>query len=712
MIAEWSGFGETFIEQYAADGDAQRRPARYAGSAMKAALHALGLVLLLGGVPLAAGPAAAASPPVFRETPCPFPGGDQAAEYDIECGYVTVPERRDRETSRTIELAVAILHSNRPNSGEDPVLFLSGGPGDGALIGIAPLWGGSTIRERHDLILLDQRGTGYSHPALPCQPLDFPPSLYLAQGEADAERVRLATICLDAYREQGIDVTAYTTRESAADVESVRQALGIDRWSLYGISYGTRLALEVMRTNGSSVKGAVLDSAYPPQVRPFEDANARFERALDATLAACRADAACSDAYPGIGGRLSTILSNGAAQLDGDYPPIPAWYAASVLNSMLYTPDGIATVPAVVDGLERGNAMVIRQRDATWVPNLVEASATGMQYSVECHDRAFDVDEAAVAADRAANSRYGSIERTRMNLPVCAAWRAEPPSPEELEPVVSDVPTLVLVGALDPVTPPTYAVETIRTLRNGSVVELPGLGHAVTLTPCGRQLRDAFLADPSAPLDRSCVEAMPRATFSVEIASAPGLPYLLDGMFARSNPTIGHVGLMLVVAIAFLSALAGWPLAAAVAAIRARRRQPVASSGGDAAADGTWRAEHGPIRRGRQGGPRERPVARLARLTALLAVGVDVVFVIGLVRVIGAMPDGSYIRALGVPRQDRWLIWLADAGAVLAVAVAVLTAALLVRRADRRRSRIHLAFVASGCLLFSGTLAYYRILGS
>lgn len=677
----------------------------------KAALHAVALAVLLLGAPISTGQVAAAPPPALREAPCPFPGGDQAAEHDIECGYVTVPEHRDRESGRTIELAVAIVHSHVPDSGEDPVLFLSGGPGDSALIDIAPLWGGSTIRERHDLILLDQRGTGYSRPALPCQPLDEPPPLYPPQADQAAERVRLATICLDAYREQGIDVTAYSTSESASDVEAVRQALGIDRWSLYGISYGTRLALEVVRTHGSTVAAAVLDSAYPPQVRPMEDASARFERALDATLEACRADAACADAYPGVGSRLSTIMSNGDAEFDGNEPPVPAWYAAIVLNSMLYAEQGIAAFPAVVDGLERGNAMLIRQGHTNWLPSVVEATATGMHYSVECRDRTFGVDEAAVAADRAAHTRYGSMEGVRIIIPVCAAWGTEAPSPVELEPVVSDVPTLLLVGAFDPVTPPAYAAETARTLSHGSVVELPGLGHAVTFNPCGRQLRDAFLADPTAPLDRSCVEAMPPATFSTEIASVPGLPYLLDGMFARSNPTIGHVGLMLIVAIAFTSALVGWPLAAAVTAIQARRLRPVTSTVADDAVDGAA-PNPLPIAQGPQVGRRALPVGRVARLVALLAIGADVVFVIGLVRVVGAMPEGSVVRALGVPREDGWLIWVADAGAVLAVATALLALAALVGRAGRRRSRAHLAFVAFTCLLFSAALAYYRILGA
>jgi hypothetical protein len=377
---------------------------------------------------------------------------------------------------------------------------------------------------------------------------------------------------------------------------------------------------------------------------------------------------------------------------------------------MLYAEQGIATLPAVVDGLERGNAMLIRRGHADWLPSLVEATATGMHYSVECRDRAFGVDDAAVAADRTANTRYGSMEGVRISLQVCAAWGAEPPSSAELEPVVSDVPTLLLVGAFDPVTPPAYAAETVRTLRNGSVVELPGLGHAVTFSPCGRLLRDAFLADPTGPLDRSCVDAMPPATFSTEIASVPGLPYLLDGMFARSNPTIGHIGLMLIVAIAFSTALVGWPLAAAVTAIRARRLRSATSTGVDAAVDDTAPYPV-PIAQGQQVGRRAWPVARLARLLALLAIGADIVFVIGLVRVAGAMPEGSVVRALGVPREDRWLIWVADAGAVLAVVFALLALAALAGRAGRRRSRAHLAFVAFGCLLFSAALAHYRILG-
>ena len=257
----------------------------------KAAFTAVGLAVLLLCAPTGAAGAAAAGPTsAFRAAPCPFPGANLAEQYAIDCGYVTVPEHRDRQTTRTIELAVAIAHQTGAGSG-DPVIFLNGGPGDSALIGVAELWGTSTIRDHHDLILFDQRGTGYSRPALPCQPLDHPPDLYTSLAQQPAERtLSLATICLERYRADGIDGTAYTTRENAADVEAIRQALGIDRWRLYGVSYGTRLALEVMRTHGSSIDGAVLDSPYPPQARPFEDATARFERALGAVLAACHSD--------------------------------------------------------------------------------------------------------------------------------------------------------------------------------------------------------------------------------------------------------------------------------------------------------------------------------------------------------------------------------------------------------------------------------------
>jgi pimeloyl-ACP methyl ester carboxylesterase len=667
----------------------------------KAALLALGVALLICGLPFAAVPALAAAPtPQFRAAPCPFPGGEQAAEHDIDCGYVTVPEHRDRPSNRTIDIAVAIAHGTQPGSSDDPVVFLNGGPGDSALVDIAPVWAASSIRERHDLVLLDQRGTGYSRPALPCRALDSQLSIDALTAEQDAERVRLATTCLDEYRSQGIDVTAYTTRENAADVDAVREALGLKRWSLYGISYGTRLALEVMRTHASTIRAAVLDSPYPPQARPLEDASARFERAMVEVLTACREDPGCAAAYPNVGSRLGAILSNGDARLDREYPWVPASYAAGVLNGELYTPHGIATIPVVVDGLERGNAMLLRNGYFAWTPPPVEATATGMHYSVECHDRAFDVDEAAVAKDRALHSSYGPMEGARAIRAICGVWGAQPPSADEVAPVASDVPTLVLVGQFDPVTPPSYAAGTAFTLGRATIVEMPGLGHAVSLTQCGIQLRNAFLADQTAALDRSCVDALPLATFSTEIASVPGLPYLLDGVFARSNPTIGQIGIMLMIALGFASALVGWPLTTAAAAIRGRRARRTAS--GSAIDEPSPAARVEPVR---------LRLTRLARLTALLAIGADVLFVIGLARALDAMPVGSFGRSLGVPREDRWIVWVADAGAALAVALAVLVLASLVRRIDRRRSRAHLAFVAFGCVIFSTALAYYRILG-
>jgi pimeloyl-ACP methyl ester carboxylesterase len=672
----------------------------------KAALTAAGLALLLLCAPVAS---AAEPTAAFRPEPCPFIGGELAPQYDIDCGYVTVPERRDRPTTRTIELAVAIGHTKNPDTHGSPVVFLNGGPGDSALVGIADLWGTSTLRDNHDLILFDQRGTGYSRPALPCRELERPPDLNFSMADQPASQVRLAMDCLDGFTSDGIDVTAYTTRENAADVEAIRQALGIDRWSLYGISYGTRLALEVLRDHGSTAEAALLDSPYPPQARPFEDASYRFERALGAVLDACDADADCASAYPGVGDRLGEIMSNPERRIDGEFPSMPAWYAATILNGALYSAPDISTVPLLVDAIEKGNASFLRDGYNTAELPIPESSAEGMHHSVECHERAFGIDEAAVAADRSTNIRFGSVEGGLwLKRPVCDAWGADPPTPGELDPVTSDVPTLILVGRFDPVTPPSYAAETLRTLRNGQVVELPGVGHAVTRTPCGLELRDEFLADPIAPIDRSCVAAMPSSIFSTDVASVAGLPYLLDGVFGRSNPTIGQVGIMLLIVIAFATAALGWPVAAAAGAIRARWARSAVPAGVDPVDIGRPDAvsSTGTSR------PATTRLAYLARLTALLAIGANAIFIIGMVRVVGAMPDGSLIRAFGLPRPDRWLIRVADVGAVLAVLLSVLVLVVLVRRTDRRRSRAILVFVTSGCVLFSAWLAFYRILGA
>ena len=214
-----------------------------------------------------------------------MPGG-----FDISCGYLTVPENRTLSNSPTIELAYAIVDAAE-DEGRPPIVYLAGGPGGSAIDDFVadPEGWQYPFTNARDLVLIDQRGTGYSIPTLDCPEL---------AEEVAFEDENPEVTCHNRLLEEGIDLTAYNTAENAADVAALREELGIESWDLLGISYGTRLALEIMRDYPQGVRSVVLDSVFPPNAdTPGEEALAPLW-SLQWLFQECANDGYCSENYP------------------------------------------------------------------------------------------------------------------------------------------------------------------------------------------------------------------------------------------------------------------------------------------------------------------------------------------------------------------------------------------------------------------------------
>ena len=213
----------------------------------------------------------------YAAAPCPNPiyppfGASLDLGPEFKCGYLTVLENRMRPNGRTIRLAVAIRKASADNPKSDPILFLTGGPGGSGLgegPGVAKQW-----RRDRDVIFLDQRGALKSDPFLACPGIDaFMEStvgLSWSAPETTQQDALTTKTCRDRLAAAGAELTSYNSTESAADVADLRIALGVDRWNLYGVSYGTNLALQVLRDYPAGVRSVVLDAVFPPQINPIE----------------------------------------------------------------------------------------------------------------------------------------------------------------------------------------------------------------------------------------------------------------------------------------------------------------------------------------------------------------------------------------------------------------------------------------------------------
>jgi len=504
-----------------------------------------GVLVALSLVPVRPGPAAAQDEPLttFEAADCPFALPPFLEEgKTVSCGYVTVPEFHDDPEGGTIRLAVAILASTAStarNPADEPLILLNGGPGqpsEPVLPSFDPDVEGSLagLLERQDVVLFDQRGTGYSEPDLYCA-TDVPPTPgggtdeediptpADVEGEVAGSFAEDAAACRETFDDQGIDLEAYTTAENAADVEDIRVALGYDQVDLLGISYGSRLALAVMRDFPDAVRSVVLASPLPPQIDQVAGQLIAFDAALTRVFDGCAADRACDRAYPNLEETFLTAIDT----LEAD--PLPVTYEDLTTGEPVEIPiDGETFVSLVYFSVFVGPLLpIVAPLMATaeaGVPDVMEiilpfiatfgsGFSTGLQLAVNCQDEVnFSSVEDAGALIAEAGVRPEIADGTGLGdldyYEACEALDVRPERQVENRAVESDIPTLILTGAYDPITPTLYGELALETLLNGTLVEFVNAGHdpLSTAGPCAVDIATAFLADPAAEVDASCAD--------------------------------------------------------------------------------------------------------------------------------------------------------------------------------------------------------------
>ena len=231
---------------------------------------------------------------------------------------------RRRRTAPTIEIFVARLAAFSAEPRPDPLLLISGGPGQSTVDFYLQLRGAfEPARRDRDLILVDQRGTGRSAKGFACEvPDDL--SLDTAGSEALA---RIVDACV---AELEHDPRFYTTSVAVRDLERVRVALGIETWNVYGVSYGTRVAQHYLRRYPERVRALVLDGVVPPPLALGPDVAREAQRALEQIFARCAADALCGTRFAALPQLFAEVLARldaGAAD-ETDPPPIERARAA------------------------------------------------------------------------------------------------------------------------------------------------------------------------------------------------------------------------------------------------------------------------------------------------------------------------------------------------------------------------------------------------
>ncbi len=314
-----------------------------------------------------AGGADARYPVTVEACPRPLPSGEIEGQTVI-CGRVEVPEVHGKDDSRRIQLAFAVLKARTQSPAPDPVVYLHGGPGSGTVKDlwsiVVPIF--DQFRARRDLVTFDQRAAGISSDMVVCLDtlganivsLMAPGAVPEATPEAD-----LFTQCIDEMKAKSGDITAYNTTQNAYDTQAILRALGYPEWNLYGISYGTQLALEVMRSAPEGTRSVVIDSVFPPDVKGYDENIKPLQESIQATLDQCAADPACAAAYPDLEGTLVRV----AEKLQANPIPASRGRAEITLKALIDLFDGrnspgsfpqiTAHMPLILTELDRGETM-------------------------------------------------------------------------------------------------------------------------------------------------------------------------------------------------------------------------------------------------------------------------------------------------------------------------------------------------------------------
>jgi pimeloyl-ACP methyl ester carboxylesterase len=462
----------------------------------------------------------------FEESACPVQNQQGLA---VKCGFLIVPEDRINGGERTIKLAVAIVGSGASEPKGDPLVVMIFGPGGQLryLDGIAYLL--NQVQSQRELIIMDQRGTGFSQPTLDCP--EVRDAFYATLEQAPFSDTVKAQY-QDAYRTcrermivSGVNPDLYNTASSAMDLEDLRHVLGLREFNVYGLGYSGRVALQWMRANPQGVRSLILDSALPPDTDVYVEQVNAVGRSLGLFFARCAADDKCKAAYPDLEktfyqdieklnmhaeevntadlqeGKRYNLTVNGDRFID-------------LVVTLIGTdsPDLIAQIPQMVYQVRDGKLDTLATLLSSYI-GYITPDGSGMPVNVYCAEELTASNRAKIA-DAIHKAPPGTSNYLNhlmdANYSNCEAWKGKAVSPEEKKPVSSGVSTLLLAADNGPLDPAAWQAEAKGSLTNSRMATFPAAGYGVlgaySWLDCWRKVTLGFINDPTAMLDSACTQ--------------------------------------------------------------------------------------------------------------------------------------------------------------------------------------------------------------
>ncbi len=428
---------------------------------------------------------------------CRISAGPAFPGIMARCGDFERPLDPDQPDGETIVLSVAVVPALSLDPEPEPVVPLAGGPGQGATQFYTAYSGAfEPLRRNRDILLVDQRGTGGSAP-LTCELGEE-----IIEGTiADEDALRITRECLD---ELPHDPRFFTTSVAVRDLDAVRAALGYPALNLYGVSYGSRVAQHYARRFPAMTRTIILDGVVPPELALGPDIALESQRAVDEIFARCAEQAACNEHFPDLAARFDDLLARLREEaveitvpdpVSGEITSITfgAGEFAVAIRLLAYQPNTIALIPLFVHEAASGNLHPLGAQFLTTTQSLAEAIAVGMHNSVMCSEDNARYDVAKLDRE-ALEASYMGADLVDLMADVCSVWPTGPVDADLTDNLDTDIPTLLLSGSADPITPPDYAVKAAVDLERAWLLTGKHQGHGQIAVGCMPEVAAGFVS--------------------------------------------------------------------------------------------------------------------------------------------------------------------------------------------------------------------------
>lgn len=459
----------------------------------------------------------------------------------FRCSTFYVPADPAAPDSRLLGLEVVrigrIGSQSAGRADKSPAVFVQGGPGASVLDLVSPLWEDvfEPLSAERDLIVVDQRGTGFSDPFVFCESViaGFEENFRRFSTDIPQQVLDRSADCRDAALRQ-IELDIFSAAASARDLVALREAMGFDHWHVFGVSHGTRVALEMAAIDRAGTASLVLDSLDPLGTSAFALIPETLERSLERVYADCGADADCASQFGAGFEQLPDVvegLNDSPLFVEQDFGPrlrVDGGVFMSLIHQFLYSPDGARTVPQLISDAVNGDTERL-ELVLSISPGFFGATSEFVLLAHNCVDEDVDAFVPPAEPDLYDLVSTHAVLATHAAA-VCDVLGLEH-RPREHE--LTDTPTLVMAGDYDPITSPVLAEAFAAELSDAAFVLVPYSGHGPSLDgECTLGVVTAFMADPGEDVDTACIDDIEPPAFTVDESLVPevGVFTLSDGL--------------------------------------------------------------------------------------------------------------------------------------------------------------------------------------